>query len=206
MCLCLNTVTLDRAIEFVTGIRPSRMFYFWGKKCGSSAKVTISLFWWPKSWSHRCQHMWIIILSAPLTFMHSNNFSFSSPSPLSLLSPLSLVHPLTLPSHQHRLLLVSRAGRHCPKAESAAQGWVWASASSSPTHPSSSICRHLKIFLIVFLWEGGRGISQNVSIAKGQQKDKTLISAKYLMVSRYCTHLYQALKCRTVCMFPFWQK
>ena len=25
MCLCLNTVTLDRAIKFVTGIRPSRM-------------------------------------------------------------------------------------------------------------------------------------------------------------------------------------
>ena len=144
------------------------------------------------------------------------------PSPLSLLSPLSLVHPLTLPSHQHRLLLVSRAGRHCPKAESAAQGWVWASASSSPTHPSSSICRHLKIFLIVFLREGG--LSQNVTIAK----DKTLISAKYQLVycrppynsdvhfdnkshltcllSRYCTHVYQALKCRTVCMFPFWQK
>ena len=92
MCLCLNTVTLDRAIEFVTGIRPSRMFYFWGKKCGSSAKVTISLFWWPKSWSHRCQHMWIIILSAPLTFMHSNNFSFSSSFPS--FAPLP---PLTCP-------------------------------------------------------------------------------------------------------------
>lgn len=118
------------------------------------------------------------------------------PSPLSLLSPLSLVHPLTLPSHQHRLLLVSRAGRHCPKAESAAQGWVWASASSSPTHPSSSICRHLKIFLIVFLREGD-SFSKCLN-SKGQNINFGKIPA--CLLSRYCTHFYQALMCKTVAL------
>ena len=158
--LC-TTVTMGKAIKFLTSMRPSSLSSYRStcEQNMASLQKLQSLFWWPKSWSHRCQHMWIILLCGTLTFMNSSN-------PLLLLLPLSLtLIPHSSPLHQHRLLLVSRSVGHCPKAESTAQGWVWASASS----PHPPLFKHLpaseNIPHCLSSRDGG-DLSQNVSIAK----------------------------------------
>ena len=73
------------------------------------------------------------LLSAPLvnhhslqTHLHAFKQQLPPPSPHNSLFPSPA-------EERHRPLLLSRSGRHCcPKAESSAQGWVWASASSPP--------------------------------------------------------------------------
>ena len=90
--LC-TTVTMDKAIKFLTSMRPSSLSSYRStcEQNMASLQKLQSLFWWPKSWSHRCQHMWIILLCGTLTFMNSSN-------PLLLLLPLlSHFYPLTLP-------------------------------------------------------------------------------------------------------------
>ena len=66
VCFCLNIVPLDRAIKFLTSNRSSRMLPWHStfKQNMASLQKSQWLFWWPKSWRHRCQHMWIILLSA----------------------------------------------------------------------------------------------------------------------------------------------
>ena len=113
--------------------------------------------------------------------MYSSNFALFSSSFTPLSPSSSHFSTISLsPSHQHRLLLVSRAGRHCPKAESTAQGWVWASASS----PHPPLFKHLpaseNIPHCLSSRDGG-DLSQNVSIAKDNTLENGL--KKYFVLN-----------------------
>ena len=181
MCLCLNTVTLDRAIEFVTGIRPSRMLpyrsTFEEENMAPLQKLQSRCFG-----GQSPEATDVSTCESSFSLLHSpsciRTTSPSPPPPLFRSSPPSHLSTLSLSpltsiasSSSHGRAGTAQKPRVLPKV---GFGLRPPPPPPTPLQASAGIWKYSSLSFF------GRGIlSQNVLIAK----DKTLILAKYQLVS-----------------------